>query len=253
MKINLFKASIVGYKNIKRSSNSQDYCDYKEYEDIGIYSVADGHSLPRFKYSDIGAKLACKAVEDVIDTYINDDKEEDIINDFEDGIIQHKIKISWDRLVYNHFYTVNYKAYRLNTGLYGTTLTSVILIKNNIIFFNLGDGKILIKEGDDYDFVFENNNHIIVNSMCQNICESKMQLKIINKEDKDIKIVICSDGFTNSFMYYDDLKREIDNTFNSLNSNVFIKYKFEKNYTNHLNELSKSRCFDDISVMYIYK
>lgn len=136
--------------------------------------------------------------------------------------------------------------------LYGTTLTSVIIIKDYLIFFNLGDGQILINKGDDYKFIFENNNYIIVNSMSHHMCAKKMQYKIRKIDNKDIKIVISSDGFINSFNNYSILKKDIDNTFNALSSNVFVRYKFEKNYVNYLNNLSKNVSLDDISVIFLY-
>lgn len=253
MKINIFKESIVGYKNIKRNQPSQDYCDYTKYKDVVICSVADGHSLSRFIYSDIGAKMACQSISYVIKSYIDNDCDiEDIIKDFKIGVIQNKIKSTWNDLVYEHFYSIYYKAYKINYMLYGTTLTSVIMIKNYIIFFNLGDGQILIKKDDNYEFIFENNNYIIVNSMSHKMCVKRMQYKISEIDNKDIKIVVSSDGFTNSFNNYSILKEDLDNTFNALNSNVFTRYNFEKNYANYLNNLSKNISQDDISVMFLY-
>lgn len=44
MKFNIFKSSVIGYKNLVKGSESQDYIDYKEDDKYIICSVADGHS-----------------------------------------------------------------------------------------------------------------------------------------------------------------------------------------------------------------
>ena len=49
MKFNIFKSSVIGYKNLVKGSESQDYIDYKEDDKYIICSVADGHSTPFFK------------------------------------------------------------------------------------------------------------------------------------------------------------------------------------------------------------
>ena len=45
MCINIFEGNTVGYKNVIKSSCSQDFSIYKKYKDYLICSVADGHSM----------------------------------------------------------------------------------------------------------------------------------------------------------------------------------------------------------------
>ena len=66
MKFNIFEKSVIGYKNLVKGYQSQDYIDYKEEDKYIICSVADGHSTDFFKYSLYGAKFACKASIDVL-------------------------------------------------------------------------------------------------------------------------------------------------------------------------------------------
>lgn len=251
MNINIFKESVIGYKNIIKSSTSQDFCIYKIYDKCIICAVADGHSSSRFKYSHIGSELACEAILDILEIYLSNKSMDIFVEDFKNKKIQHEIKNKWKKLVYDDFYKRNYKAYKIDYVLYGTTLSFVILLDENILFFNLGDGIILSKKNDLYEKIFENNNYRIVNSLADDKCEEKMQYKILKRDEK-IQLVLSTDGFINSFDTYDELKVELDNNLKMLNKNVFSNFYFKKMYKNYLYNLSKYKSFDDISIIFIY-
>ena len=171
-------------------------------------------------------------------------------NNFKKGIIQKQIKLRWRNLVYEDFYSRNYRAYKLNYGLYGTTLTFFILLRDKMIFFNLGDGNILIQQENGYNFIFENNNYRVVNSLAHENCEDKMQYKILNRY-KDLKLAIFTDGFINCFNTYEEVKSELDSTFEMLNKNIFRRYNLENKYKAHLEKLSRYGSYDDISVIFV--
>lgn len=253
MKINIFKESVVGYKNIVKSSNSQDFCVYKECNDYTIVAIADGHSMEKFKYSDIGSKLACRVILNVVQTYLKKDLNKGkklLIKDLENKKIYEIIKFQWRNLVYKDFYKKNFKAYKLNYMIYGTTVAFIVLFKENALFFNLGDATTLIKKNQDYVNVFKNNNFKIVNSLACDECDKKMQYKNL-KIEKNEKIVVFTDGFINSFKSYNELKNELDTTFEILNKDIFHKFYLKKTYKNHLNDISKYGSYDDISIIYL--
>ena len=249
MSINVFKGSTIGCKNIIKSSCSQDFSIYKKYNNYLICSVADGHSMDVFKYSHIGSKLACQTILDISERYLQDNSEL-FINNLKEGIIQKQIKLKWRNLVYEDFYKRNYRAYKLDYRLYGTTLTFFILLKDKMIFFNLGDGNILIKEDHTYNFIFKNNNYRVINSLAHENCEEKMQYKIIDRYKK-IKLAVFTDGFINCFNTYDELKSELDRTFDMLSKNIFTMWSLEKIYKHHLDNLSRYGSFDDISIIFV--
>ena len=70
MEVNIFGEGAVGYKNIVKSSSSQDFFLYKKYKNYAVCTVADGHSMDMFKYSHIGSRLACKAILDISEKYL---------------------------------------------------------------------------------------------------------------------------------------------------------------------------------------
>ena len=73
MEVNIFGEGAVGYKNIVKSSSSQDFFLYKKYKNYAVCTVADGHSMDVFKYSHIGSYLACQSVFEILKTYkLND-------------------------------------------------------------------------------------------------------------------------------------------------------------------------------------
>lgn len=249
--MNIFNASVTGYKNLVKGFGSQDFSIYKEYENYIFCAVADGHSSSRFKYSHIGSKLACEATLNIVKSYL-DDKEIDLfIEDFENKKILFKIKSKWRSMVYQDFYKRNFKAYKLDYVQYGTTLTFVVLLEKNIVFFNLGDGGILVKRKASYKSIFENNNYKIVNSLAQDRCEEKMQYKILDRCD-EFEMVVFTDGFINSFDNTHKFESQLDKTFKIFNKNVFTRMNLEKTYSKYLEKLSKYGSFDDISVIFIY-
>ena len=69
MEVNIFGEGAVGYKNIVKSSSSQDFFLYKKYKNYAVCTVADGHSMDVFKYSHIGSYLACQSVFEILKTY----------------------------------------------------------------------------------------------------------------------------------------------------------------------------------------
>ena len=79
----------------------------------------------------------------------------------------------------------------------------------------------------------------------------KMIFKI-EKNNKDISdVIIFSDGFENSFNYYNQMIDSLNNTIREYKKNVFSKYKLEKTYDIYLNKLSKNKSFDDISIIFV--
>lgn len=250
MKINIFEESIIGYKNITKHSCSQDYLDYKRQKDYMVFAVSDGYSMKPFKYSHIGSKLACESVFEITDKYISNKNKDLFIFDLKNGQIQSEIKNTWEKLVFKDFYSKYPKAYKINYTLYATTISFVIILKDKIVFFNLGDGEIVIKQDEKYNLVFENNNDKLVNSLAMKNCTKKMQYKIL-KGDLDLDIALFTDGFKNSFSSREKLYKELDIVFDTMNKDVFRVLNLKRVYKKHLINLSKRYSFDDISIIFI--
>lgn len=248
--MNIFSISLTGYKNKLRKRKTQDFLFFKNFDNYTLAVVCDGHSLDRFKYSDVGARLACESVVKILNSY---EKIELLIEELRVRIFQDKIKNTWRNFVYDDFYKRNYLAYKLDYTYYGTTISFVAVLDEYIVFFNLGDSRIFISLDKDYKPVFKDNNYIFVNSLAHTNCQLNMQFKVIKNNLKDIKIALFSDGYFNMFDNVDDLKRQIEYVFLNISTDVFKIYNFKVKYEKYLNDLNKNKSFDDISLIFLYQ
>ena len=200
MKFNIFKSSVIGYKNLVKGSESQDYIDYKEDDKYIICSVADGHSTDFFKHSLEGARFACKASIEVLSENFDMDikkLKEKLIN-YE---IQKKIESRWRSLVEEH-YKKNYpNVFKIEYIKYSTTLLSVLITDSFILYLKLGDGDIVLKSKfgkkhlriNFYWDPTESRDHLSVYLNSKQIKNLNMYLSLatgkITKDNEQIKIL----------------------------------------------------------------
>ncbi|MGL5313134.1 MAG: protein phosphatase 2C domain-containing protein [Peptostreptococcaceae bacterium] len=251
MNCDLFIGSTIGYKNILKKRKSQDYIDYKLFKNSIICAVADGHSTSYFKYSDKGAELACKASIDVLENYINEDK--DFVKlELEKMTIQQKIYARWMELVNEHFKSINPVVLNTQYLKYSTTLLVTLITESFILFLKLGDGNIVIENRNKYEKIIDNINRGVVQSFGRSNSYLNINYKI---EDSDIyrraTIILFTDGYENSFEGEKILYESLKNTLNKYNKNVFSRFLLEQNYEKYLSKLSKNVSFDDISIVFL--
>ncbi|SCG97423.1 MULTISPECIES: protein phosphatase 2C domain-containing protein [unclassified Romboutsia] len=255
MEFDVFYRSVVGYKNILKGKESQDYCKYKKIKGGIICSLADGHSSDFFEYSHIGSKLACDAGIYVLENYIKENgyKLDNIKNDLVNSKIQQKIYIKWLELVNNHFKQSRPVVFRTEYSKYATTLVLALICDSFRLYFNIGDSYILIRKNNKYIKVLGMNNNYFVNSLSNNESYRYIEYYIeeINDENKNDYIILFSDGFYDSFNNYKDMINDLNDTILMYNKNVFSKFWLENNYKQHLDNLSKNKGYDDISIMFI--
>ena len=115
----------------------------------------------------------------------------------------------------------------------------------------LGDGDILLKKHNKIEKALPAYKKNIVESMSQEKSYEKIIYKIEKNEKDTSDIIIFSDGFENSFVSYDDMIEDINNTIIKYKKSIFSKYLLEKNYDKHLIKLSENRSLDDISIIFI--
>ena len=255
MEFDVFYKKVVGYKNILKGKPSQDYCEYKKIKNGIICALADGHSTEFFEYSDIGAKLACKAGIFILEEYINKNGYElnKIRDDLDKGLLQKNIYNKWIELVDNHFKNGIPIVFRTQYVKYSTTLVLVLLCDKFRIYFNIGDSTILIKNLDKYKKVLGNNNEYLVKSLGKKEAYKDIEYYIeeLSENNKDDYIIIFSDGYSDGFESFKDMTNDLDETIRIYNKNVFSKLFITKNYKKHLEKITKEKSYDDISIMFI--
>jgi len=252
MEFDVFYSSVVGYKNIVKNKTSQDYCTYKIIEDGVIGALADGHSTDFFEYSHIGAKLACIAAIEVLELYINKNDSDLIYNDLDSKKIQKDIYYKWKELIDDYHKKNNPIVLKLEYVKYSATLSAVLINKNIKLYLNIGDSSILVKRNDNYIKILDNNDGVLVKSLgwedaYKNIDYYYEKATEYNKDDY---IIIFSDGYSNGFDSYEDMILDLDNTIKNYNNNIFSKFNLTNNYKKHLENISKYKSYDDITIIF---
>ena len=251
MKFNIIKNSVIGYKNLIKGCNSQDYIYCKEYEEYIICCVADGHSTSFFKHSSDGAKFACKAAISVLSENfdINIENLENKLLKYE---IQKEIDNKWRYLVEEH-YKKNYpNVFKIEYIKYSTTLLSVLITDKFILYLKLGDGDIVVKNKDGYKIPINTRSNLTVNSLGREDEYKNIMYKIEKvKEKEDISIALFTDGYSNAFKNKYDLFYSIENTLQQYNKNIFSRFMLLNTYVNYLNGISKNITYDDVSIVFI--
>lgn len=250
MNCDIFTGSAVGYKNILKKRNSQDYINYKSYNNSIICAVADGHSTSYFEYSNKGSEFACKASIEVLEKYIDIDKDY-LQNELNQFNIQKDIYNRWLELVNDHFKSINPVVLKTQYIKYSTTLICTLVTDNFILFLNIGDGNIVIKNKNKYEKLI-NSYDYIVNSFGRYNSYINLSYRIEDRENYGSSyIILFTDGFENSFKNNLKLYQSLDKTINEYNKNIFSRFKLENNYDKYLDKLSKENSKDDISIIFL--
>lgn len=250
--MDIFKASIVGYKNKIKGCKSQDYVDYKYIDRGVICAVADGHSTNFFKYSDVGARLACKVCIEVLEEYSNN--LEGLSIKLDEGILQKQIQDKWMMYVEQHYKKSNPIVRKTEELKYSTTLIGALITDRFTLYLKIGDGCIVEKSNNEYRSIINTEQKTIVDSLGRensytNIMYS-LNKNIEANKDNDW-IILFTDGYENSFASSEDLYKSLDTTISKYSKNIFSKARLNGTYKNYLNKLSKERSHDDISIIFI--
>ncbi|MDO4925479.1 MAG: protein phosphatase 2C domain-containing protein [Turicibacter sp.] len=247
----VFSKSIVGYKNKIKNKSSQDYIKYEILEDSIICSIADGHSGEFFTHSHKGSKYACEAAIEVLKKYITYNLY-DLDTFLKENKIQKEICNLWRELVKEDFIKNSPRAYKINYFRYGTTLLTAVVTNKYRLFLKLGDGEILTNKNNIFNKELYVSPKKLVDCMAEEEACNKMVWKL--EENTDIggdSIILYSDGYENSFSSYEFMIKDLKDTLDKYNKNIFTKLILEKSYENYLAKLSKEGSRDDISIIFV--
>ena len=246
----ILEKSVTGYKNLIKNKQSQDYLKVEKISNGLICTIADGHSGDYFINSYKGAKFACEAAIEIFKKYTNTeiDKIEVLMKK---KVIQKEICDKWKLLVGNDMRENMSKAYKYDYFKYGTTLLAVLIKDNYILCLKLGDGDILLKKNQEVIKVLPNYKKNIVDCMAEENSFEKIIYKIEKNQNNISDIIIFSDGFENSFVNFDSMIKDINNTILKYNKTIFSRYILENKYDKYLRKLSDNNSFDDISIVFV--
>lgn len=248
MKSEIFSSYVTGYKNILKNNKSQDFLDYKKVEDAVICSVADGHSTNFFEYSDKGAEFACKVSINVLQNYIKTNKQE-VEKALQEGIIQKEIYTQWMNMVNTHYKNSKPKVFKTEYLKYSTTLISTLITESFIVYLKIGDGKIILNKDNKIEEILDIKEKAIVDSLGRYNSFNNIYYRIDNNYNNNV--ILCTDGYSNSFKDEIELLNSLEKTINKYNKSVFSRMILNKEYKRYLSKLSKNTSLDDISIIFI--
>lgn len=214
----IFKASVCGASHKKKNLPCQDYALTIEEDGCRLFAVADGHGDGNCPRSNLGARCACEtALEMLSELKIMDNAfdEADILLLFE------KIVRNWNLCVRDHFrdnpltdaelagcskgYLELYAKGERIEHIYGTTLIAGILIRDQLLLIQQGDGRCVVfdeKANASQPIPWDENCIAnITTSMCDDDAAQEMRYCLWDLNESPVTAVFLgTDGVEDSFL-----------------------------------------------------
>jgi serine/threonine protein phosphatase PrpC len=232
----VYSKSVKGALHSRTGYLNQDSIRWKQshISNTIVMSVADGHGSDIYFRSQVGSQIAVKAaVETLFELFHNQPIENNNVSQVKDIIrysIPRLLVHNWiDRVLYHvqkHPFSNNEidlilkkkgplileKIIKNPKIAYGSTLLTAVITKNYLIFFQLGDGNILIVDNDkNVRCMFSNKNSksddkssiesiIHTESLCMDDSWLEFKTGIFDFHALKPKLILLStDGYCNSF------------------------------------------------------
>ena len=260
----VFNHSSKGYQHIQENKPCQDFSTSYSDNERTIISVSDGHGGSRYVRSDVGAKLACRAVNEVLQQLSYSALSKSKLDSL-DRVLRLATLCKWNELVehdlrHNHLRKSElanlseHDLLRLKEHpeiAYGATLAGALLIKNKIVVISIGDTEVLgVKKGESFP-LFDDTDEPVANvtySLCSEDAYEHIRVKVIDSKLVD-GIILCSDGLVGPYRTYSSFNHD------------FIKEEFKHLlvrktpyfFTEIVDNLaSQSGTGDDVSLAFLF-
>ena len=263
----VFRKTCIGYKhlnnNISCEDNSLCYSDNDNY----LIAIADGHGGDLYVRSRIGSKLACEACKTVFDKVKTMKLNDDNISNLCDKL-RLDLLCRWNKLVKNHYKNnkfdnaelsgLNSKDLnRLNSNYvlaYGTTLHTVMFLKDYVICLSIGDGgTFLLTKDSTFNPFDEYDDESVANlttSLCSDNAYNYIHAEYYKREDI-IGALSISDGILNLYQTYENFNSSFINCITEkLDESGEEAVPYIKDFVSQLG--LKSGNGDDVSLAMIY-
>lgn len=262
--------SVQGASHKRTKLPCQDRLKYVEYdENTLILAVADGHGSSSCPYSRTGAGTAvnvfCSVLQQLIDSYVDHmDMLMTYLNREGDTKVAQSIDLEWKRRIYNVHTMKKRDIPVLDNGeknktavyrQYGTTLLGMLITKNFVFAFQLGDGDIAFVDDEGVDLVIEPEK--ILGTETHSLSKEdawKKTITVVRSFDADVTrpslFSLSTDGFANSH------KTEAEFHITLTDYYAMIKEHgadvINANIGSWLDETSELGCGDDTTVLMAY-
>jgi hypothetical protein len=192
--------SVCGARHLADQTPCQDAVQFYADENMAIVAVADGHGDPKYSASATGAQIAVDvAVElmmELSDEVMLTARPARQLEEILKIHLPQRIAWEWNRRVLRHAgHTDESGAWHEDVGRYGTTLLGALITPRRGLFFQLGDGDILMV-GATTERVFALHDDIygsVTHSLCQPGSARYARIRAVDLRDTRM-LVLSSDG-----------------------------------------------------------
>ena len=266
----VFGESVQGASHIRNGRECQDSLKKLEKdENTVILAVADGHGSDSCPYSKTGSYVAvnvfCKILGEYLETY---DGQPELLLTFlkreGDTKVAQAIDAEWKRRILKIH--ANCKRETLSDAegnkdkeaiykMYGSTLLGLVITKEFLFAFQLGDGDIVKVSETGVQNIIEADKILGTETHSLSKAESwKKAITFTKKQEEDerqpVMYMLSSDGLANSFKNDDEFKKTCNDYYTVLNEHG------AKEVSDHLktwlSETSELGCGDDITALFAY-
>lgn len=266
----VFGESVQGASHIRSGKECQDSLKKVEKdEDTAILAVADGHGSDSCPYSKTGSYVAvnvfCKILGDYLETYA---KQPELLLTFlkreGDTKVAQAIDAEWKRRILKIHANCkrevildaeNNKDKEAIYKMYGSTLLGLVITKEFLFAFQLGDGDIVKVSESGVQNIIEADKILGTETHSLSKAESwKKAITFVKKEEKDeqrpVMYMLSSDGMANSFKNDDEFRKTCNDYFTMLNE--YGAKAVSDQLKTWLSETSELGCGDDITALFAY-
>lgn len=270
MKPSVFGKKVQGASHIRSDVECQDWYDDLPCDDgTIIMAVADGHGSKKSPYSKTGAHIAVNVFCDIMNKYVTEYADDSgnlltYLNREGDTKIAQAIETEWKKRVYKN-HRKNKRDVTLDENgvvireqvypMYGTTLLGLVLTKDFVFAFQIGDGDIVFISEDGLEPVIKGDKILGVetHSLSKKYAW-KNAITIVRRMDFQEKLpsmfLMSTDGFANSFKNNDEFSKTCIEYFNMVNQHG--TKAVDENLERWLSETSAMGSGDDITVVMAY-
>ena len=267
---NVFGESVQGASHIRNGKECQDSLKKIEKdESTVILAVADGHGSDSCPYSRTGADIAvnvfCKIMDDYLETYA---KQPEMLLTFlkreGDTKVAQAIDAEWKRRVLKAHSASKREIPLDEEGnkdkgaiykLYGSTLIGLVITKEFLFAFQLGDGDIMEVSGKGVQNVIEADKILGIETHSLSRTEAwKKAITFTRKQDENrelpIMYMLSSDGMANSYKNEDEFKKTCSDYYDLMKQHG--TKAVADSLQGWLAETSELGCGDDITALFAY-
>ena len=270
MKQSVFGKSVQGASHIRSGTECQD--NYKRIvlnDGTIILAVADGHGSKGCPYSRTGSKIAvnvfCDIIKSIYENY--SDVPEQLLtylNREGDTRVSKAIDTEWKRRVVERHKRNKLEINKLVGGSddlssvykqYGSTLLGLLITKDLVFAFQLGDGDICYVTNDGLELVIEPEKILGVETHSlsrENAWEKAITVvRMITVEDKlPALFSLSTDGYANSYRSEEEFHAAVSEYLDMLRDHG-VK-AVSDSLPSWLSETSSMGCGDDITMLVAY-